>query len=182
MAIHHLGTEQALASNPLKWTILRNCWYMENLFMSRPQALANGKLYAAAGDGKIAYICLDDLGRAAAAALVRDHGNQRIFTLTGSEAFSIEHVARLVSAAVNKPLDVVQVSVKDMIRGMVRVGGMPKAVVGEIVSFDTNTKAGRLAAVTDDFGKLTGIAPQKLSEWLVANKAALVGSWQPCCR
>ncbi|WP_237882384.1 SDR family oxidoreductase [Pseudomonas sp. PGPR40] len=173
IAPDHLGTEHALAASSLTWTILRNCWYMENLFMSLPQALADGKLYTAAGDGKIAYISRDDLGRAAAAALACHNGNKGIYTLTGSEAFSTENIARLASAAVNKPLDVIQVSVEDLIRGMVAGAGIPEAIAVEIASFDTNTKVHRVAAVTGDFRALTGIAPQKLSEWLAANNATL---------
>ncbi|MGH8025616.1 MAG: NmrA family NAD(P)-binding protein, partial [Pseudoxanthomonas sp.] len=52
----HLGTEQALASSPLSWTVLRNAWYFENLLHSVPGALAGGQWFSAAGEGGIAYI------------------------------------------------------------------------------------------------------------------------------
>jgi NAD(P)H dehydrogenase (quinone) len=55
-------------------------------------------------------------------------------------------------------------------------GGLPEAVARIFASFDTNTRMGRVARVTDDFRHLTGAAPQKYSAWLAANKAAIAGA------
>jgi NAD(P)H dehydrogenase (quinone) len=172
LAPDHAGTETALAASTLSWTILRNCWYMENLFMSLPGALAAGQWYSAAGDGKVAYIARDDLARAAAVALALSDTARTIYTLTGSEAFSAEEVAKQVSAAVGKPLSVVHVPLAALIQGMVAATGWPEALAAVFASFDTNTKAGRVATVTDDFRRLTGVAPVAFADWLAANKAA----------
>ena len=59
----HLGTEAAIKASGIAHTIFRNGWYMENLFMALPQALASGQWYSAAGDGKIAHIARDDIAR-----------------------------------------------------------------------------------------------------------------------
>ena len=174
LAPDHEGTEKALAASPLAWTLLRNCWYMENLFMSLPGALAAGRWYSAAGDGKVAYIARDDLARAAAAALAASDTKRMIYTLTGGEAFSAEDVAKLVSAAVGKPLEVVHVPIESLIQGMAAATGWPEEVAAIFASFDTNTKAGRAAAVTDDYRKLTGVAPMRFADWLAANRAAFL--------
>jgi NAD(P)H dehydrogenase (quinone) len=176
IAPDHLGTEQALAASPLSWTILRNCWYMENLFMYLPSVLASGQWHTAAGDGKIAYIARDDLARAAAVALASRDTGKATYTLTGGEAFSTEEIAKRVSALTGKPINVAHVPVEGLIQGMVAATGMPEALATVFASFDTNTKAGRLAAVTSDFQKLTGVAPRKFTDWLAANKAALGGA------
>lgn len=176
LAPDHEGTEQALAASPMSWTLLRNCWYMENLFMSLPGALAAGQWYSAAGDGKVAYIARDDLARAAAVALAAADTGRTTWTLTGSEAFSADEVAQQVAAAVGKPLAVVHVPVEGLIQGMVAATGWPEALASVFASFDTNTKAGRVAAVTDDFRRLTGSAPVRFADWLAANKNALVGA------
>lgn len=173
LAPDHEGTEKALAASPLSWTLLRNCWYMENLFMSLPGALATGQWYSAAGDGKVAYIARDDLARAAAAALAATDTERATYTLTGGEAFSAEEIAKRVSTAVGKPLAVVHVPVEALIQGMAAATGMPEEVAAIFASFDTNTKAGRAAAVTDDYRKLTGVAPMPFADWLDANKATL---------
>ena len=173
LAPDHLGTEQALAASPLSWTILRNCWYMENLFMSLPSALASGQWYSAAGDGRIAYVARDDLARAAAVALASNDTSKTTYTLTGSEAFTTEEVAKRVAELASKPISVVHVPIEGRIQGMVAATGWPLELATIFASFDTNTKAGRVAAVTQDFRKLTGGEPQKLADWLVANKVAL---------
>jgi NAD(P)H dehydrogenase (quinone) len=176
LAPDHLGTEQALAASPLTWTLLRNCWYMENLFMSLPSALASGHWYSAAGDGKVAYVARNDLARAAAVALASNDTTKTTYTLTGSEAFTTEEIARRVSAITGKPISVVHVPLDGLIQGMVAATGWPVELATIFASFDTNTQAGRVAAVTDDLQKLTGVAPQKLDDWLGANKAALAGA------
>lgn len=173
IAPDHLGTEQALAASPFSWTILRNCWYMENLFMSLPSALASGQWYSAAGDGKVAYIARDDLARAAAAALASGDTGKTTYTLTGSEAFGTEEVAQRVSALTGKPISVVHVPLEGLIQGMVAATGWPVELATIFASFDTNTKAGRVAAVTQDVRKLTGHEPQKFDAWLAANQSAL---------
>jgi NAD(P)H dehydrogenase (quinone) len=175
IAPDHLGTEQALTASPLSWTILRNCWYMENLFMYLPSALATGQWYSAAGDGKVAYIARDDLARAAATALASGDTGKASYTLTGDEAFSAEEVATRVSALLGKPISVVHVPLAGLIQGMVAATGMPEALATVFASFDSNTKAGRVASVTGDFRKLMGSAPRKFSDWLAANKGALGG-------
>lgn len=173
IAPDHAGTEQALAHSALKgWTVLRNHWYFENLFMSLPQALASGQWYSAAEQGKVAYIARDDLARAAAVALASDAGGKSTYTLSGAEAFSAEQIAQQVSQAVGKPLQVVHVPLAGLIQGMVSAGfSEPLAAV--FASFDTNTAAGRVAEVAGDFSKLSGVAAQPFADWLAANATAL---------
>ena len=173
IAPDHLGTEQALADSPLSWTILRNCWYMENLLMTLPAALASGQWYSAAGDGKVAYVARDDLAHAAAAALASNDTRKTTHTLTGSDAFTTEEVAKRVTALTGKPISVVHVPLDRLIQGMVAATGWPVELATLFASFDTNTKAGRVAAVTQALHALTGRAPQTLDDWLASNTAAL---------
>ncbi|WP_292306950.1 NmrA family NAD(P)-binding protein, partial [Mesorhizobium sp.] len=50
----HYGTEQAIKASGIPYTIFRNGWYQENLFMALPHAISSGKWYTSAGDGRIA--------------------------------------------------------------------------------------------------------------------------------
>ncbi|MDP2679133.1 MAG: SDR family oxidoreductase [Rhodoferax sp.] len=173
IAPDHAGTEKALASSALEgWTVLRNHWYFENLFMSLPQALASGQWYSAAGQGKVAYIARDDLARAAAIALASEAGGKTSYTLSGAEAFTTEQIAQQVSQATGKPLQVVHVPLAGLIQGMVGAG-FPEPLAAVFASFDTNTAAGRVAEVTEDYQKLTGVAQQPFVHWLTANASTL---------
>jgi len=175
IAPDHLGTEQALAASSLAgWTVLRHHWYFENLFMTLPSVLPSGQWFSAAGNGGIAHIARDDLGRAAATVLAGSATGKNTYTLSGAQAFTTAEIAALISATLDKPIQLIPVPVEGLIQGMVGAG-LPQPLAAIFASFDTNTAAGRVGEVTDDFQKLTGVAPQPFAVWLNANKAALLG-------
>ncbi|MDO8252601.1 MAG: SDR family oxidoreductase [Rhodoferax sp.] len=169
----HYETEQALAASALSWTVLRNCWYMENLHMNLPQVLASGQWYTAAGEGKIAHISRDDCAHAAAVALASAATDKVIYNLTGAIACGTAEIAALASEVLGKPIAVVQVTPEALAQGMA-AAGVPPFLVPLLVAFDVNTAAGNVGAVSDDFKKLTGCAPLSLREFLVANQAAFL--------
>lgn len=176
IAPDHAGTEQALAASTLPgWTVLRNHWYFENLFMSLPSALASGHWYSAAGDGRIAHIARDDLARAAATVLAGTSSGRSTYTLSGAQAFSTAEIAQAVSASLGKPLQVVPVPLEGLVQGMVGAG-LPEPLARVFASFDTNTAAGRVAEVTGDYQRLTGVAPRAFADWLAEHRGALTGA------
>jgi NAD(P)H dehydrogenase (quinone) len=169
----HDGTEKALAASNLKgWTVLRNNWYMENLFFSIPQALKSATQYSAAAQGKIAYIARDDLARAAAAALVSDKSGKTTLTLSGAGEYTVDEVAKLVSAATGKPLNVVHVPVEGLVQGMIGAG-LPEGMARMFASFDAAAAKGQLSGTAADYKALTGVEPLGFEPWLKANAAAL---------
>jgi NAD(P)H dehydrogenase (quinone) len=171
----HAGTEAALAASSLsEWTVLRNNWYFENLFMSLPSTLKSGKWFTAAGDGRVAYIARDDLARAAATALAGKTNGKVKLTLSGRKAYSIPELAALVGQTVGKPIEVVPVTADQVSQGMV-ARGVPEPVARVLASIDTNIAAGRLADVTGDYEALTGVDPLPFEKWLAANKAVIAG-------
>ena len=169
----HSGTEAALAHSRLpEWTVLRNNWYFENLFLSLPSALGSGSWYSAAGEGGIAHIARDDLARAAATALAGATKGKTTLTLTGARAYSTAEIAKLVAEVSGRPLAVVPVPVEGLVQGMVS-HGVPEPLARVFASFDANTAQGGLADVTGDYRGLTGVEPQSFDSWLAAHKAAL---------
>lgn len=172
-AFEHLGSEKALIESGLAYTIFRNGWYQENLFMSLPQALKSGQWFTSAGDGRLAYGARDDFAAAIAAGLASDEPGNRIHTLTGPEPFTTAEVAALASQILGRPIDVVQVSDEQLAAGL-RQHGLPEPVVDMVVSIDANTRGGFLDLVTDDVEKLSGRKSQTLENFLEANRAALL--------
>ena len=169
----HAATEKALDQSKLEgFTVLRNNWYFENLFFSLPQALQSGTQYSAAGKGKIAHIARNDLARAAAAALSSDKNKRTTYNLSGSKEYTTEDIAKLVSASVGKPLNVVHVPVEGLIQGMLSAG-VPEGMAQVFASFDVAISKGDLGGNADDFKTLTGVEPQGFEDWLTNNSAAL---------
>ena len=171
----HLGTEQALAASGLGWTVLRNNWYMENLFMALPAALASGQWHTSAGDGKVGYVAREDCARVAATVLAAEEGTGERYDVTGPESFTTEQVAAAVREITGRPLAVVPVSDDQLQQGLL-AAGIPAFLGPMLVSFDANIRAGKLDVVSDTVEKLTGKPPRTLRAFLEENKAALAGS------
>jgi len=170
----HYGTEQAIKASGIAHTIFRNGWYQENLFMALPHAIASGQWYTSAGDGRVAHGARDDMAAAIAAGLASGSTDSKTYTLTGPQAYTTAEIAALVSEVTGKKLDVIQLPEEALIEG-VKAAGVPEDFASVIVSFDTNTRSGRIALVTDAVEKLSGRKPQTLKQFLEANKAALAG-------
>lgn len=170
----HAGTEAALAASSLPgWTVLRNHWYFENLFQSLPSVLAaGGQWFSAAGDGKLANISRDDLARAAAVVLAGSAGGKNVYTLSGGEALTTAEQAKAIAASIGQNIAVIPVPVEGLVQGMMGAG-LPEPIARLFASFDANTAAGQVGNVTEDYRRITGLAPQTFAEWLAANKPAL---------
>ncbi|MCY1298111.1 Quinone oxidoreductase 2 [compost metagenome] len=170
----HLGTENAIKATGIPYTILRNGWYMENLFMALPHALETGQWYSSSGEGRLAHIARADAARAAAAALASAVNESRTYTLTGGELRSTDEIAALVAKATGKRLDVVHIS-DEALAGGLKGAGLPDFLIPIVVSFDANTREGHINIVTNDVTSLTGATPVKLGAFLEASKARLAG-------
>lgn len=169
----HHGTEQAIKASGIPYTIFRNGWYQENLFMALPHAIASGHWYTSAGDGRIAHGARDDMAAAIAACLASGATESTTYTLTGPKAHTMAEIAALVTEVTGNPIEVVQLSDEALTEGL-KAAGVPEAFAPVIVSFDTNTRSGRIGMVTDAVETLSGRKPRPLKQFLEANKAALV--------
>lgn len=175
IAPDHAATEAALAASNLPgWTVLRNHWYFENLFMSLPAILANGgNWYHATGEGRSASIARDDLARAAATVLAGNPTRKAIHTLSGGEALTTAEQAAMISQALGRPIRAVPVPVTALVQGMVGAG-LPEPMAQVFASFDANTAAGHVGTVTGDYQRITGLAPQPFAAWLAAHRQHLL--------
>lgn len=170
----HYGTEQAIRASGIPYTIFRNGWYQENLFMALPHAIASGHWYTSAADGRIAHGARDDMAAAIAAGLASGATNSTIYTLTGPQAYTVAEIASLTTEVTGKPIEVVQLSDEALTEGL-KAAGVPDGFAPIVVSFDTNTRSGRIDMVTDAIEMLSGKKPRTLKQFLEANKAALAG-------
>ncbi|WP_242223650.1 SDR family oxidoreductase [Shinella zoogloeoides] len=170
----HLGTEEAIKATGIPYTILRDGWYAENLFMSLPHALETGAWYTATGEGRIAHITRADTAAALAGALLKASDESRTYTLTGTKSRTAEEIAAVVSEATGKPLKVVHVTDAQLAEGL-KAAGLPEGFIPTIVSFDANTREGKIAAVTGDAEALAGRKPTSFEDFVAASKAAFIG-------
>jgi NAD(P)H dehydrogenase (quinone) len=175
IAPDHYATEQAIAKSGLRFTILRNSWYSENLIRSLPSVMQSGKWFTSAGEGRIPYVSRDDVARAAAAALSTGASESRRYDITGLEALMTVQIATVASEAFGKPIEVVQLS-DEQLASKLTAMGVPEAWVPRRVATDANTRAGKFDIVSDAVKRLTGKEPQSLRDFLLCQQGAFAVS------
>lgn len=173
LAPDHEKTEQALASSKIPgWTVLRNHWYFENLALYLPSAFKTGAWYSADEGKASADISRGDLALAAATVLAGNISRKQTFTLSGPQALTRAEVLQQINTVLDKKIELVPVSLDAWVMGAV-ADGLPEPLAQVYASFDTNTAAGRVSTVTNDFKEITGVEPQSFTDWLNANQTWL---------
>ncbi len=80
----------------------------------------------------------------------------------------------MAAKATGKPLTVVHLNDEQLAQGMAGAG-VPAPYIPTFVSFDANTREGKISMVTTDAATLSGAEPMPLEAFLDASKAALLG-------
>lgn len=169
----HERTEAALAASSIpSWTILRNNWYFENIYMGAASVLASGQWYSAAGEGRVAHIAREDIARATAAAVASKSDDKKIYTLSGPSSYTHRDMAKIIGEVVGKEITVVDVPVEGLVQGMVGAG-LPEPVARVYASIDTMIGVGGLATVTSDFQTLTNVEPLTFEAWVDSQAGTL---------
>ena len=175
IADDHVETEQALGASGLGFTALRNNLYTDLLLMSLPQAVAMGKLFAAAPTGGAAYITREDCARAAAAALADGFEGKRTLELTGPSVVSYGDLAAIAAAVTEKPVSFVPME-PDALKAAMVENGLPEPKAALMVSFDVGMERGLFGPASSAFKDLCGQEPTDVETFLRANRAALAAS------
>ena len=156
----HGQVEQHLRASGTGWVILRSSWYMSNLLAAAAQVAAEGRLYAPAGQARIAMIDPRDVGAAAAALLSASPGHeQRTYLVTGPEAITFTEVAAGLSAATGRRIEFTDIPGQDAEQAMIG-GGMPAFAAEQIVKIFAQLRQGADRRVTATVQALTGSAPR----------------------
>jgi NAD(P)H dehydrogenase (quinone) len=170
----HRQTEEAIKASGLDYTILRNSWYQENMFMNLPQVLQSGHWYTSTGEGRVSHIARPDCAEAIAAVLNGAGAKNATYTLTGPEGRNTAEIAALASEVLGKPIDVIQLTDEQLAGGM-KAAGVPDFLIPLLISFEAAIRLGQLSAQTGDFENLTGKKPALFRSFFESNKAALLG-------
>ena len=172
----HGQVEQYLRSCGTGWVILRANWYMSNLLAAASGVAAEGRLYAPAGQARIAMIDPRDVGAAAAAVLCSPgHGGSpghgaspghegQTYLLTGPRAITYDEVAAGLSAATRSTVEFVDVPGDAAYQAMIG-DGMPSFVAEQIIAMFAELRRGVAAQVSPAVETLTGSAPRDFASF-----------------
>lgn len=164
----HLGTEEAIKASGLRYTILRNNWYADNLLQGSKEILETGKLMTSTREGKVGFISREDCARSAASALLSDKVDNLTIDVTGERAYSYNDVARILSEVSGKKVEHVDVTESQLREGLSQAG-MPSFVVDMFATYEESVAKGLQNVTNHVVKELTGTSPLDLSFFLKKN-------------
>ncbi|MBP2321100.1 NAD(P)H dehydrogenase (quinone) [Kibdelosporangium banguiense] len=151
----HKATEEAIRATGIAYTFLRNGMYHENYTGQLAQALPLGAFLTSAATGKIATVARDDLALAAAIVAATDGHENKIYELTGAQAWTFDEFAALVAEATGKPFVHQNIPAAELTA--IYVGaGLPDFLAEVLTDIYVNIGHGVLADVRPDLEKLIG--------------------------
>jgi uncharacterized protein YbjT (DUF2867 family) len=160
----HGLVEEHLRESRVPTVVLRSSFYMSNLFAARDQIVREGRLYAPAGDARIAMIDPRDVGATAAAVLTGAGDDGQTYVLTGPEAITYAQIASHLSAAAGRSVEFVDVPDEGARQAMIG-SGVPEFVAEQLVKVFGLFREGFAAEVTDTVESLTGTPPRRFAEF-----------------
>ncbi|MGW6821409.1 NAD(P)H-binding protein [Streptomyces sp. NPDC055005] len=163
-----LATEKAVQASGLDWTILRPTWFAQNfteldLFAS---LLQEGELRLPTGEGREAFVDLDDLAEVAAVALTEDGHTGRTYILSGPRPLSLADAVAEIARATNRP-DLRFTPVTDQAyRDQLTAAGFPDDAAQELVDLFRHIREEHGADPADGVREALGRAPRDFTAYL----------------
>ena len=165
LAPFYLYAESRIRVSPLQWTILRNTLYLDPVAEWAPELARTGRLPYPVDRGRVAYASRRDLADAAAAALLQEGHEGRVYELTGPEALSMPELAEMLSEATGHSISYERVS-ESKFAEICRESGTPAHVVEILVSLYRAVDEGEFAMATDHVEQLTGSPAESVRSYL----------------
>ena len=165
LMLEHFYTEDYIKESGLNYTIFRNALYMDVLPLFVGKQVFETGIFQPAGDGKVAFALRKEMGEAMANVLMSEPCSSKVYRFTGSEAYSFDHVAAVLSQLSGKEVKYKSVDIPAF-EAMMKQKGLPDSVIKKIIDFNTDIKNEQEAEVTLDLEHYLGRQPANLSEGL----------------
>ena len=154
MAPPHVATEAAIIKTGIPYSFLRNNWYLENEIGSIQGALAGAPWVTSAGAGKVGWALQQDYAEAAAAVLVGNGHENKVYELSGP-LLTQEELASVLGVVLGIEISVQQVNDEEYAEIMKGLG-LPDFVIPIVVGIQESIRNGSLEVNSNDFEKLLG--------------------------
>jgi len=153
LAAEHKRTEQAILDSGLTYTFLRNGWYTENYTAQIPVQLEHG-VVGSTGDGRIGSATREDYAAAAAAVLLGEGHENKVYELSGDEAWTLAEYAAELAKQSGKEIAYADVP-PEALKGILLGAGLPEPFTEILVDVDVSgISRGLLAGGTGDLSRL----------------------------
>ena len=164
----HGRVEDAIRASGCEWTFVRPNMFMQNLFWYK-SALGEGKLPLPLGEAAVSHVDGQDVGVAAAEALLDDRHSGKIYTVTGPKALTGAAAASVLSNVLERRIDYQPVSAPDFRTFLTSAGESDYVADAEVELFE-HWSEGHGSTVTDDLETLTGSKATSFQEFVEREK------------
>lgn len=154
----HYLVEMHIKSIGMPYTFLRPNTFMQNLIGQAQSIMTRGQFYGSSDDGKVSWIDVRDIASVAATALARDTLADRAFELTGPEALSLNDVAGILSDALGRRVEYVDLP-DDAMRQALLDEGLPAWRADDYVEFQRLMGESLGSVVSPDAERVLGRPP-----------------------
>lgn len=158
----HKANERHIRKSGLAFTFLRPNSFMQNFINYFPPR--DGAIYLPWGSGKASFVDARDIASAAARALTDEAHKNKIYTLTGPAALSIDEVAHTLSRSTGRDIKYVDVPESAARDAMVNAG-MAEWQVDLLMELHAINKQSRWSTITSDVQKVTNKPPIDFREF-----------------
>jgi len=158
-------SDQELKNSGIDWVTFGPNFFMSNFLRSK-DSIKRGEVVGAAGEGKTAYIAVEDIGDAAAAVLAHPekHGTKRHILLSGSAAITDGEFVAAIGEALGKPIKYTSLAPEAFTARLVSVG-VPKSTADFITMLEVTRLNSRASMVSQEVEKILGRKPMTHQEW-----------------
>ncbi|WP_405131555.1 SDR family oxidoreductase [Paenibacillus sp. FSL H8-0317] len=167
----HEQIEQALVKSGMTYTMLRPYAFMQNLLRLAPTITTQDVFFGCIGDSPCNFIDCRDIADIATEVLTRDKPVDRIYTLTGSEAFTYAQIADKMSTLFNRPIRFLNLKPEELRTDLIEHGQMPPWLADHVVEIQTMSTVVP-EKPTDIVQRLLGRAPRSLDAFLREHRDA----------
>lgn len=173
--IPHAKVERHLRKRDAAWTFLRAGFFAQNLGDAyRLDIRDHDELFVPAGDGRVAFVDVRDLGEVAARAFIEDGHVGVAHTLTGPDALSFAELAALLTAELGRPIRYVRPGALAYVRRL-RRRGCPWGQVAVQTLLHLGLRRGDAERIDPTLARLLGRPPRTVAQYVADHRALWQG-------
>ena len=171
LAREHKETEAYIRASGAPFALLRNGWYLETHTGALAPALQHGAILGAAREGHFASAARADYAEAAAAVLLNDGHEGKVYELAGDVPYTLAEFAAEVQKQALKPVAYRNLPQAEFEAALVGFG-LPAPLARLLADADAGAAKGDLDEAGDDLSRLIGRPTTSLESAVHAALAA----------
>lgn len=176
-----LSRQHWLAEQVLDWanvgaTHIRPTFFAEMAAILNAESIANdGKMYLPHGDKKHAPVTTDDIAAVVVGVLINPEPHiGKAYTVTGQQVLTQGDIARIISEAIAKPVEYVDIPMGNWQQAM-KEKGHPKFLIDHLSRVGEDYQNGFFDKVTDVVKKIGGRQPKSFEKYVRENISVFDG-------